>query len=147
MIIKTLSESRTTKHVAGLMFQCGDCGEVLPVKTEGGTGYGCASRDDSAPVICYACCSKRELQSWQSEGKGVAYIVKREDGYHVTDWPGGIDRRVLEYRESFHNFAGRNGRRDFWFTMPNDQFLWHGVNIGWGQIARIRRTKSKHHGA
>ena len=66
----------------------------------------------------------------------------------ITDWQGDFvvtDRDThIEYKYSHHNFAGRNGRLDVWFTHKGQRF--HGVNIGDGQYLRVQRLKNMRKG-
>lgn len=64
------------------------------------------------------------------------------DAHNETRFP------VMGRRYSWHNFAGRNGRVDFWFYGPDEhgqrRALWHGYQIGDNNtIAHCRRTNRR----
>jgi len=83
--------------------------------------------------------AKIELEAFIKNGKGTFYHF-RKDGYHfVGMWAGEEPRFPATVRFSHHNFAGKNGRRDFWFTINGQK--WHGVNIGDNDIVRAKRLK------
>ena len=76
-----------------------------------------------------------EWRAMLTQGRGVLYLT----GKTVSDWPG-VHKIEADYvSASWHNFAGQNGRRDVWFSL--DTSRWHGVNIGHGQVLRVRRKK------
>lgn len=81
-----------------------------------------------------------EIESMKTHGRGVLYLVVNAGRWHVTAWADGFKVAVQHMKKSFHNFAGREGRTDVWFTF--DDSLWHGVNIGDSQICRVRRCKA-----
>lgn len=143
-ILETGTQSRDTRHVAGVMFRCCDCGECKPIQTRSaGTGYAVDTTTDK--LICYACAGKRDAVAMERDGKAVLYLSHNHTGknpsapYTVGNWCGTLSFPVYGVRSSFHNFAGRDGRRDFWFTAFGRE--WHGVNIGDSQIARVRALK------
>lgn len=137
----TRGELRNAKHVAGLHFVCGDCGQTKPVHTEGGTGYGYLEEGDKAKPVCYACCGKREEASMKETGKAVLYFTpdKGGNGCKVTNWPGTLELRG-GYTKGRHNIA--RWRYDVWFVF--DGWQWHGTVYGNNtQICRCKRTKVK----
>ncbi|MDD5353419.1 MAG: hypothetical protein PHS93_09685 [Candidatus Omnitrophica bacterium] len=73
------------------------------------------------------------------DGHGIFYH-KIDENFknYVQTWLGDWiwPARV---RFSNHNMAGKNGRRDFWWTMFGQK--WHGVNIGDNDIIRANRVK------
>lgn len=136
-----------------IQFRCGDCGKVKPVRREGGTGYGLWDQKPGLP-ICYECCSERHRQDMIDTGKATMYLVHRSNevpdynpkihctnhGWHVQDWPGGLDFRAIVHKGR-HNIAGT--RYDVWFWGP-DGHRWYGVQYGENtQIVHCRRTKEK----
>lgn len=115
---------------------------------------------------CYDCCAKMERDEMISTGRAMLYLVdetprERAPRPHsanynnlpwrdlaVTDWPGTLRYKVGGRRYSWHNFAGANGRVDFWFIRPDengaDVAVWHGYQIGnYNQIAHCKRTKER----
>ena len=133
---------RKTRHdIPGQQFLCADCGIAKPLGGSGcGTGYGYKSRSNRAKPICYACCGENDRKEMAKTGKAFLYLSKAEgkSPWKVSNWPGTLAFPVYYVQESFHNFAGRNGRRDCWFTGP-DGARWHAVNIGDNQVARCKR--------
>ena len=114
--------------------QC-DCGHIA--KSSGiSTGYG---TDKDNKKICFKCCGKNDRKELIETGKSFGYLVKKGNGWYFTNWPGSFEIRVLSTRQSHHNFAGRNGRTDFWLFFEGHNY--HGVNIGDNQCARLKRTK------
>lgn len=140
MIIENQAQSRATRHVAGVMFLCGDCGKTKPVGTSGGTGYGWTDPDnpDDKPV-CYECCGKRDVADMIATGRAVLYLTYHKGGTaRLTNWPGTIEYRA-GVRVGRHNIAGH--RYDVWFTGPDGR-SWHGVTYGDNtQICRCKRLK------
>lgn len=114
-----------------------NCGHIA--KSDGlGTGYGI---DKDGNKICYYCCGENDKQELRNTGKLFGYISKNKDGKFVfTNWPGSFVIPVYSFRYSWHNFAGKNGRLDFWLNFEGNTF--HGVNIGKSnQCATIKKTK------
>lgn len=141
-------------QILALPLACSVCGQHCKKTSPFGTGY---ALDDAGARICYACCNVRDRAYMVEHGKHSGlYLVANPNyrapsvgmcgtggaPYYVTNWPGTLRLPVYGVRYSFHNLAGRNGRRDFWFHGP-DGFVWHGVNIGDNDLARCRRTKEK----
>lgn len=115
-----------------------DCGHEPSEHNEITTGYG---QDASGKTFCYACIAKNELEDMHRTGKNVMYLVKRDDGYHVTNWPASLDFKAYGVRKSWHNFAGSGGRTDFWFKDDIGK-EWHGYQIGqYNEIAYVKRNK------
>ena len=80
-----------------------------------------------------------ELQMLQERGRGMAYLTERDGKARVSLWAGTVLAEYVHVQKSWHNFAGRDGRRDVWFYWEGAQ--WHGVNVGDNQILRVRRNK------
>jgi hypothetical protein len=130
-------------------FTCHDCKRVLPVRTEGGTGYGnlqVKPGENLSVAVCYDCCAIRDRELMIKEGRAVLYLTcerrslktVRSTKGSVTNWPGSLrfDCHVTSGR---HNIAGT--RYDCWFKGP-DGFEWHGVSYGeYTQLCHCRRTK------
>lgn len=119
----------------GDLFQCCDCGACKVYRPDGiGTGY---ARVDGRQLVCYECCARRDEKEMRETGRIVLYF----SGDKVTNWPGTLQLPVYGVRHSWHNFAGRNGRTDFYFRAFGRE--WHGVNIGRdNQIARCKAMKA-----
>lgn len=120
-----------------LPLSCHQCGKHCKA-TGCGTGYGL---DANMRRVCYACCAANDRAAMIETGKaGGLYLVKRGNSWAVTNWPGSLSFPVWHVRKSWHNFAGRDGRRDCWFNGP-DGHVWHFVSIGDMDLGRARRTK------
>lgn len=74
------------------------------------------------------------------DGKPVVLYLM--DDNRIGTWAGTWSAAIHRSHKSWHNFAGRNGRTDVWFTGPDGGY-WHGVNIGDNQIVRCTRRKSR----
>lgn len=114
-----------------------DCGHVA-ISDGFTTGYGI---DKENKKICFTCCGENDKQELRDNGKFTGYISgTKENGFKFTNWPGTLNIPVRYYRFSWHNFAGRNGRMDFWLTFEGQNY--HGFQIGYNsQIATIKRNK------
>jgi hypothetical protein len=125
-------------------FRCIDCGHAKPMSGHGcGTGYGI--RPDNF-LSCYECCGGKDAEAMERDGRATLYLVTDRtdsDGrkrYAVTNWPGTLRIPLHgQPRQSWHNMAGRNGRRDVWFAWRGRN--WHGVNIGDSDILRVNAIK------
>ncbi len=80
-----------------------------------------------------------EWEGMLKHGKGLLYLTHEEVGGWVSNWVGTHKVKAYHIRASFHNFAGRNGRRDVYFMLDGSR--WHGVNVGDSQICRVKRCK------
>lgn len=143
-IFTTIADMKNIRHDGAHQFKCAQCGEIHPLGSPGGfsTGYGYYHDAEPQVPICYKCCGEEDARDMRATGKGFMYLSKNDAGkWECTNWPGTLRIPVLNVKHSFHNFAGRNGRADFWFIF--DGSVWHGVNIGHGQNARVRRTKER----
>lgn len=134
-LIENQAQARNTRHVEGVGFLCSQCWTQKPVGTSCGTGYGYNKENQ---IVCYECCGKIDESEMKANKKHFGYLVQREGRYFFTNWPATLNIPV-HVRKSFHNFAGRDGRRDFWFTAYGKS--WHGVNIGDNECATIRALK------
>lgn len=129
-------------------FYCSQCKEEKPRQTIGGTGYAIKGNGHK---ICYQCCAIIDRQEMIEEGKIVLYHMPADGSKpwnhgKITNWPGTLSFPVSGSSKSFHNFAGKDGRTDFWFKGP-DGHIWHGYQIGhYNQIAHCKRTKEVHEG-
>ena len=153
LTIETYAQSRNVKHVEGVTFRCGECGEVKPIQTNGGTGYGWNDTQPDSKPICYECCGKREVASMLETGRATLYLTQPErsgpsyrlDSYGgrghavVTNWPGTLKLNAYVKRGA-HNIA--RPRYDAWFTGPDGK-PWHGVTYGDNtQLCHCRRVKA-----
>ena len=132
--------SRVRHDIPGLFFRCRDCGIAKPVPSGTcGTGYASTGRTKRARLVCYGCCAIQDKKEMRRKGKLTLYLSERNGGqWEVSNWPGTL-RFPAYCKESWHNFAGKDGRRDAWFWM--DGKLWHAVSIGDNQVARCKRLK------
>jgi hypothetical protein len=116
-----------------------DCGHMPSEHSELTTGYG---YDKDNKTFCYACCAENDQKNMDELGKYMLYLVKQDNVYHVTNWPGSLDYQVISIRSSWHNFAGQDGRKDVWFKDHNGK-TWHGVQIGhWNDVCHVKRIKA-----
>lgn len=82
---------------------------------------------------------RAELDAMEKHGKGILYLSRDVSGsYFVASW-SGLGKTFATVRKSWHNMAGRDGRRDVYFTLGGKR--WHGVNIGDNQICRCHVLK------
>ena len=90
-----------------------------------------------------------EVENAMKTGRATFYIGHTQNPddvypwikqYHVGTWDGSY-RWNAYVKTSWHNFAGKDGRRDCWFNI-NDQ-RWHGVNIGNSDMVHAKRVKSR----
>ena len=118
-------------------FTCADCGKETALRREGGTGYSIITTGPVAgEPICYACCAVRDTEH-MAAGKPIClYLTHDLDGYNVSNWPGTLRIERVRVRTSWHNMAGKDGRRDVWFSYAGRD--WHGVNVGDQQCFTVR---------
>jgi hypothetical protein len=143
---------------------CHKCSGALPEPVAGAitTGYGCGPSEpiaahadapalkpgdslERSPAVCYACCAADDKASMIETGKFTGYLTQRADGqWYVSDWPGGLEFRVMQNRVNKSRYGGGFGaqRTDAYFIGP-DKFIWHAVNRGDNQIARCKRTREQ----
>ena len=84
-----------------------------------------------------------EWEHLEKFGRGILYLSStpigtRTKNWRVGDW-AGVRHISCFVQHSHHNMAGKDGRRDIWFSLNG--YEWHGVNIGWGEITHVKRTK------
>ncbi len=84
----------------------------------------CEAMRQGLPIVLYLTEEKR--------GHGVYYR-------HIGTWAGTWKIETVYVKTSWHNFAGRDGRRDVWFNAFGHN--WHGVNIGDNMILRCKTVK------
>lgn len=115
-----------------ICYQCNK--EIIREEGSCGTGYG---YDKDNNKICYACCGENDKQYLLEHGKLSGYF----SNMHFTNWPGSFKIKAYYTRTSWHNFAGKNGRTDFWLNFEGNHY-W-GVQIGSNnQCATIRKIKN-----
>jgi hypothetical protein len=113
-----------------------DCGHPESPHSDITRGYG---TDEQGKRHCYACCAAADRKYMQKTGRIMLYLVKRDDGYHITNWPSSLDYKVTRVSHGRHNI-GRT-RTDAWFRdeLGNS---WHAVQIGdFSDLARCQRLK------
>lgn len=138
-IIRTSEEAAAAKPAAGLMFQCGDCHQIKPVQTDGGTGYATGPTDKPHALICYACCATRDCAEMRERGIATLYFTIANDGRkEITNWPGTL-RFQVTYAAKFRHPFSKCGAWRGEFTGPDGK-LWRFRNIGDNQIAHCRRA-------
>jgi hypothetical protein len=115
-----------------------DCGHPESEHSSITRGYG---KDSEGKTFCYDCCAKMDLEFMQSRGKIALYLVNHDNKYFVTNWPGSLSFPIRgKVIKGHHNIAGT--RYDVWFYVPNDKYLWHGIQYGDNtQICHCKRTK------
>jgi hypothetical protein len=75
-------------------------------------------------------------------GRATLYLVKRADGWYVTNWPNSLSFKAHGVRES-HGF-GFGGRYPIvTASFAFDGQWWSVRDAGYSQIAHCRRTKEK----
>lgn len=83
-----------------------------------------------------------EIEAAMKTGKALLYLYRdRTQSYSVGTWDGTYKFPCLKGKTSWHNFAGKDGRRDCWFNINGQR--WHGVNIGNNDIVHAKRIKSR----
>lgn len=131
-LTRTLADGR--EQVVGYLFDFAGRGVFAPDgKTE------IPSADVAAHNRALA---ELEAQEAKRTGRATLYLSgDKVNGWTVGDWCGGACKvSPWRVRLSFHNFAGRDGRRDVWFRwMGRD---WHGVNVGDSQILRCKALRA-----
>lgn len=105
-------------------------------------------------AVCFDCCGRADLAQMRATGRGCMYLTRASDDtngprgigsratHKVSNWPGTLSVPAGAVRESRGGGFGAR-RRDTWFCLPGDPFLWHGVNRGDNDILRCRRTKER----
>jgi hypothetical protein len=122
---------------------CHQCGkEIVRDPNSCGTGYAVMRRESENEVkICYDCCAVNDEKFLLENGYLHGYFHKDKNGKcWFTNWPGTFKIWVYSHKKGNHNFAGRNGRTDFWLNFKNNHY-W-GVNIGDNECAKIKLIKS-----
>lgn len=122
-------------------FNCCKCQQEKPVSTDGGTGYAIHNEGGQVGKICYQCCGEIDKAHLLSTGKLTGYLVQERGRWRFTNWPASLVLTVQSFRKSWHNFAGHDGRTDFWLTFEGHTY--HGVQIGHNsQLATIKKVKA-----
>jgi hypothetical protein len=119
-------------------FICFQCNKEIIHESEITTGYG---RDKNNNKICFSCCGENDknmLLNLKPKEKIVLYLVKENNNYFVTNWPGTFKKEIHFFRKGKHNFASE--RIDIWFKLNG--FNFHGKQFGnFTQICHIEKTK------
>lgn len=105
------------------MVTCNICGKEIVSDSPYTTGYGI---DENNNKVCYACCGEQDTEYMKTHDKTMLYLVKRENDWYVTNWPGTLSVKVATPKKGRHNIA--RTRYDVWFAFA-DKF-WHGVQYG-----------------
>lgn len=141
-----MTEEAKTKRTE--TFKCVDCGETKPVAHEGGTGYAErreADKHGPAGKVCYACCGEADRSDLETNDRATLYLVKRDDRWVVTNWPGTLEFRCHSVSKGSHNIA--RTRLDAWFRDHTGREWW-AVQYGeWTEVAHCRKLKAKNRGA
>lgn len=123
-----------------LTFTCSTCHETKAVYSPGNISAPEYGKDDKGNLHCWACCSERKRQRMRDTGRATLYLVRRGDGFAITNWTGGISIEPFRVRIGRHNIA--RTRYDVWFTFESQS--WHGVQYGeMTQICHCHRIKAK----
>lgn len=131
----TNAENCPPSAISDIQTLC-DCGHWA---TSNGitTGYGVSKE---GKLSCFACCGEEDKTTLRETGILNGYLSKDEGRHYFSNWPGTLKLRVQHISKSRHNFAGKDGRTDFWLYFEGNQY--HGVQIGHNhQCATIRRNK------
>ena len=116
--------------------KCAECKKEIVKPPNCSTGYG---TNKSGKKICYTCCAVIDKEQMRHDGKIVLYLVKHNDKYEITNWPGSLVIPVSYMRIGRHNIAGK--RYDVWFWF--EEQLWHGVSYGDNtQICYCKQNKN-----
>lgn len=130
-------------------FTCSVCGEIKPVHSSGGTGYG--KNTETGEKVCYSCCGKQDLKFMKNAKPGEKIFLylnkeflsedKKSYRYIVSNWPGSLKFNCYYSSNGRHNFTGT--RTDIWFG-NNEIGHWWGVLYGNNtQICHCTKLKSK----
>ena len=117
-------------------FTCSKCNKEIENTDTFTTGYGVDKNDNK---VCFACCGVDDKEYMRNNGKIDLYLVKKDNRYHVVNWPSTLDFPVSYAKKGRHNIAGL--RYDVWFTFEGK--TWHGVNYGVNsEICHCKVTKN-----
>ena len=130
---------------------CKRCGVGIKDDT---SGYG---RDNSGAFYCPSCAAVLDHEAMLEHGQYHLYLVETREpralstwrywllpsDFKLTNWNGlDCNYRIRTVKQGRHNIAGK--RIDVWFTLPEDEYVWHGVNYGNNsQVLRCKRTKQR----
>lgn len=127
-----------------------DCGHAESPHLDITRGFG---TDRNGKTKCYTCCAEDDKQYLRENGQLTGYFVKKEtpnpfgspgsvSQYAFVNWPSSFVLPARWVKKSWHNFAGKNGRTDFWVWFEGK--CYHGVQIGhFNQLATIRLLKKQ----
>ena len=113
---------------------CSICNEGIE-KREHSAGY---ATDSSKRKICYQCCADQDREYMNVHDRITLYLAKRDDQWHVTNWPGTLAMLALvNVRRNGHNWGLT--RRDAWFQ-ADDGAWWWGVSYGdWTDLIHCKK--------
>ena len=117
-----------------------DCGHPESEHLDITRGY---ATNKDGKTICYECCAEMDREYLRKNGKLSGYFTTDEcRKSQFSNWPGSFILYAKDVRKSWHNFAGKNGRTDFWVWFECK--CYHGVQIGHNnQCATIRILKKQ----
>ena len=101
-----------------------ECGHIA--MSNGFTpGYGITP---DGKKICYQCRAENDKQYLRDNGRLSGYLTGNPGNMKFSNWSSSFTLNVQCYTKSWHNFAGRNGRIDFWVTWEGNKY--HGIHVG-----------------
>lgn len=130
------------------MFTCWLCQRSLPFirKDSGMVTQNIGFISSGRGRHCYDCHTKLEIGKMNQEGKVSLYLTQTPSrlgyDYQIVNYAHTIEFACQRPKFSFHNLAGKRGRRDIDFVGP-DGAKWHGVNIGDSQVIHCKRKKKQ----
>ena len=123
-------------------FICSKCKEkkdIPPKEKTISVGY---ANNNNGDLVCFECCAKEDKKYMAEHGKIMLYLTGIEYNYKLSNWPGSLKFKVFHSKEGNHNWAGI--RYDVWFRVPDDDYIWHGVQYGKNtQICHCKRVKER----
>ena len=119
-------------------FICHQCNKKIIHESNFTSGYGL---DKDNNKICFVCCGendKNTLLNLKPKEKMTLYLVKENNKYFVTNWPGTFKKEIYNFKKGKHNLALE--RIDVWFKLEGLNF--HGKQFGnFTQTCHIQKTK------
>lgn len=117
---------------------CHTCNQEIVKPCDITTGYGTNKKGEK---FCYSCIGKQDSQYLESlpiGGKDTQYLVKRDDGYYITNWPASLEIKCQYVRKGGHNIAG--SQYTAYFSYKGKNFI--GKKFGENtDICHIKRIK------
>lgn len=100
-------------------------------------------RLENGDLVCYDCCADLDRAAMKEHGKIQLYLVKRDSGWMVTNWPNTLQfsAMVTVHKDGHYSpLCGYMERRDCWFSF--DGHLWHGKSVGdWTEVCHCKRLQ------